>query len=89
MQMRPLSGQERNTICQRAWVCLPLLDQEKVHGSISDDEKDSGEGGQSDHVFPQGKGVEAERAENRGSWDLDVEAIAVIDECQIGDFVDE
>jgi hypothetical protein len=60
-------------------ISLPLLDQEKVHGAIGDDDEDGGEDGQADHVVPEGKGVEAEGAEDRGAGDFDVQAIAVVD----------
>lgn len=58
---------------------LPLLDQEKVHRCISDDDEDAGKDSEADDVSPQGEGVEAKGAEDGGTGDFDVEAVAVVD----------
>lgn len=70
-------------------TCLPLLHQEKVHCSIGNDDKDTGEDDQSNHISPQSKGVESKCAENRGARYFDIETVAVVDQREIRDLVHE
>ena len=60
-----------------------------MYGDISQHQKNAAEDGQSNSIRPQCEVVEAERAENGGAGDVDVEPVFVIREAQIPDFVDD
>jgi len=60
-----------------------------VHSSVSQDEEDTTVDSKADSVVPQRENVEAERAQNRRAGDFDVEAVFLVDEREVADFVDD
>lgn len=60
-----------------------------MHRRIRQHDKRATKHREADTILPQGSGVETKRAENRGAGDFDVEAVFVVDEGEIFDFVDD
>ena len=60
-----------------------------MHGSVRYHYEHAGKNSQANHVRPQRAVVEAERAQNRRTRDFNVEAVFMVDKCQIPDFVDD
>lgn len=60
-----------------------------MHRQVCQDNEASGEDGKANDIAPQSKDVEAKGAEDRRARDFDVEAVLVIDQGQILDFVDD
>lgn len=60
-----------------------------MHGEIGKDDKRASKHSQTNAVLPQSCGVEAERAEDSRARDFNVEAVFVVDEGEVFDFVDD
>lgn len=59
-----------------------------MHGAVRYDDERTGDNGEANDVFPQGKIVEAKGTQNGGTRDFDVQTVFVIDQCQVSGFVD-
>jgi hypothetical protein len=68
---------------------LPSFYQQQMHSEVCQNHKGSSEHREADAVFPQGHGFEAEGAEDGGTGDFNVQAVFVVYERQISDFVDD
>ena len=60
-----------------------------MHGTICYDDEGPREYGKANDVCPQCQVVETEDAKDRSSGYFDVEAIFMINQCQVFDFVDD
>ena len=60
-----------------------------MHSDVRNDDERAGHDAQRNDIGPQRHGVETERAENGGAGHFDVEAVFVVDEGQVADFVDD
>lgn len=60
-----------------------------MHSRIRNDDKRGRKHSQADDIAPQRKGVKAKGAQDRSAGDLDVEAVLVVDEREVGHFVDD
>ena len=58
-----------------------------MHSAIRDYQQHSAEDGQTQDIGPEGENVEAERAEDGGAGDFDVETVLLLDEGEEPDFV--
>jgi hypothetical protein len=67
---------------------LPLLHQEKMHSKIGKHDERAAIDAQPNAILPQRLHVEAKAAQNRGARNLNVQAVFVIDEREVLDFVD-
>jgi hypothetical protein len=72
----------------RARTGLSLLDKQEVHRSVCNDDKGPGDYSEANHVVPESKGVETEGTQDRGSRNLNVQAILVVNQGEEGDLVD-
>lgn len=61
---------------------LPLLHQNYMHSSISNDDEGAREDGKTDDISGKSEVVEAESAQYRSSWNLNVKTILMVDECE-------
>ena len=68
---------------------LPSFHKQDVHGSVAHDEEDAAVDGEADGVVPQREHIEAKRAQNRRAGHFDVEAVFLVDEGEVADFVDD
>ena len=59
-----------------------------MHGSIGHDDENARENREAYYIFPQGKSIDAESAENGCTWDFDIKTVFVIDESEVCHLVD-
>ena len=59
-----------------------------MQSPICNHDECAGEDGQPNDIFPQGKDIETEGAENRGTGYFDVQPVLVIDQSKVFDLVD-
>lgn len=71
----------------RARTGLSLLNKQDMHCSVCDDDKGPGDYSEANHIVPESKGVETEGAQDRGSRNLNVQAILVVNQGEEGDLV--
>lgn len=71
----------------RTKISSPLY-QQNMHRSVRNDDESAGKDGEANYIGPEGKGVEAKGREDGGSRDFNVEAVFVVDEGEVFDFVD-
>lgn len=65
-----------------------LLYQQDMHRSVRNDDESARKDGEANDIGPEGERVEAKGREDGGSGDFNVEAIFVVDEGEVFDFVD-
>ena len=58
-----------------------------MHSTISQDNENPGKDPQLNDIRPQRLGIEAERAQDRGTRDRDIEAVFLVHEREVRDFV--
>lgn len=71
----------------RARTGLSLLDKQEMHRSVCDDDKRPGDYSETNRIVPESKRVETEGAQDRGSGNLNIQAILVVDQGEEGDLV--
>lgn len=67
----------------------PLLNQEKVYRHVPKDQENSAENAQTQSIVPQSQDIETETRQDSGAGDFDVEAVLLVDEGKVADFVDD
>ncbi len=60
-----------------------------MHSAVCDDNKGAREDGQPNYILPHGQVVKSKCAQNGRTRDLDIEAVFMIDQSQVGGFVDD
>ena len=58
-----------------------------MHSNISKNEENTTENSETNSIVPKSKSVEAKRAQNRGTGYFDVDAVFVVHEREVADFV--
>lgn len=59
-----------------------------MHRCVCDNDEGAGKDAETHHIRPEVAIVKAKRTENRGSGDLNIETVLVIDKGEILDFID-
>lgn len=59
-----------------------------MHRSVSNNDESAGKDGKAYDIGPEGERVEAKGREDGGSGDFNVEAVFMVDEGEVFDFVD-
>lgn len=67
---------------------LPPLHKQDMQTHISRDQKRTADNAQANGILPQREVIEAERGQDRGAGDVDFQAVFVVDEAEVADFVD-
>ena len=60
-----------------------------MHRQISNHNESSRENGESDDIRPQAAVIKSERAENGCARDFDIQAVFVVDQGEVLDFIDD
>lgn len=60
-----------------------------MHSRVSNHNESTREDGKPNDIVPQAAVVESESAEDGGAWNFNVEAIFVVDQGEVFDFVDD
>lgn len=68
---------------------LSLLHKQEMHRSVCNDDKGPRNHSKANHIVPESKGVETECAQDRGSGNLNVQAILVVNQGEEGDLVND
>jgi len=90
-QMHSLSLLQNNTRPALGPLCttaLPLLYKQKVHREVGEDHKHARKYTQPNHISPQRHHIKPKRAQDGRPRHLDINAVLVVHERQVLDFVD-
>ena len=70
-------------------VRLSLFDKQEMHGAICNDDEGAREDGKPDHILPHSQIVKSKCAQYGGARYLDIEAVFMVDQSQVGGFIDD